>query len=120
MRRDWLIRLMEGVEDIPGAALTDGIEWEWETFPEYLDALDRREFIADIGAQIPHGALRAYVMGDRSADGIEARPDEIGRMAELTEEALHAARSASRHLAHRCTNPLMATSCRARRPTLPN
>ena len=81
---------MEGVEDIPGAALTDGISWEWETFPEYLDALDRREFIADIGAQMPHGALRAYVMGDRSADGIEATPEEIRQMAALTEEALRA------------------------------
>jgi N-acyl-D-amino-acid deacylase len=88
--REWLIRLMEGVEDIPGAALTDGISWEWETFPEYLDALDRREFIADIGAQMPHGALRAYVMGGRSADGIEATPEEIRKMAELTEEALRA------------------------------
>ena len=88
--REWLIRLMEGVEDIPGAALTDGISWEWETFPEYLDALDRREFIADIGAQMPHGALRAYVMGDRSADGIEATPEEIRQMAALTEEALRA------------------------------
>lgn len=87
-RREWLIRLMEGVEDIPGAALTDGISWEWETFPEYLDALDRREFIADIGAQIPHGALRAYVMGDRSADGIDATADEIEQMSKLTEEAL--------------------------------
>ncbi len=87
-RREWLIRLMEGVEDIPGAALTDGIEWEWETFPEYLDALERRNFVADIGTQLPHGALRAYVMGDRSADGIEAEPDEIAQMAQLTEEAL--------------------------------
>lgn len=89
-RRAWLIRLMEGVEDIPGAALTDGIQWEWETFPEYLDALDRREFIADIGAQMPHGALRAYVMGDRSADGIEATESEVDQMAKLTEEALRA------------------------------
>ena len=58
-RHDWLIGIMEGVEDIPGAALADGIEWEWETFPEYLDALDKREFVADIGTQVPHSALRA-------------------------------------------------------------
>ncbi len=89
-KRDWLIGLMEGVEDIPGAALADGISWEWETFPEYLDALDARQWIADVGTQMPHGALRAYVMGDRAADGIEANADDIGRMAVLTEEALRA------------------------------
>ncbi len=89
-RRDWLIRLMEGVEDIPGAALTDGIQWEWESFPEYLDAIERRQFIADVATQVPHGALRAYVMGDRSADGIEATAEDIAQMAALTEEALTA------------------------------
>ncbi len=87
-RRDFLIAMMEGVEDIPGAALSDGIEWEWETFPEYLDALDSRSWVADIGTQMPHGALRAWVMGDRCADGIEATGDEVAEMAFLTEEAL--------------------------------
>jgi len=89
-KRDWLIGLMEGVEDIPGAALADGIEWEWETFPEYLDALDRRQWVADVGTQMPHGALRAFVMGDRAGDGIEANDTEIRAMAELTEQALRA------------------------------
>ena len=81
---------MEGVEDIPGAALVDGIKWDWETFPEYLDDLERNRWVADVGAQIPHGALRAYVMGDRCADGIEASDAEIDRMAALTGEALSA------------------------------
>jgi len=89
-RREWLINMMEGVEDIPGAALSDGIEWEWETFPEYLDALDRREWVADVGTQIPHGALRAWVMGDRCADGNDANLDDISEMASITEEALAA------------------------------
>src|SRR2546421_8747900 len=61
-RREWLIGLMEGVEDIPGAALSAGIKWAWERFPEYLDALEGLRWVADIGAQVPHGAVRAYVM----------------------------------------------------------
>lgn len=89
-RRDFLIRLMEGVEDIPGAALSDGIQWNWETFPEYLDALEANHWIADVGTQVPHGAVRAYVMGDRCADGIEATHEEIAQMAALTGEALDA------------------------------
>jgi N-acyl-D-amino-acid deacylase len=89
-RRDWLIAMMEGVEDIPGAALSEGIQWEWETFPEYLDSLERRRWVADVGAQMPHGALRGWVMGDRCADGNEATADDIAAMAQLTEEALRA------------------------------
>lgn len=89
-RRDWLIAMMEGVEDIPGAALTDGIEWEWETFPEYLDALERRSWVTDVATQIPHGALRAWVMGERCADGIDATDAEVDEMARLTQEALSA------------------------------
>jgi len=89
-RRQWLIELMEGVEDIPGAALAEGIEWEWESFPEYLDALDRRSWVADLGTQVPHGALRAFVMGDRCADGNEATDDDLRTMAALTEEGLRA------------------------------
>src|SRR6187455_3358345 len=67
-RHDWLIGLMEGVEDIPGTALAEGLPWDWETFPEYLDSVERRPHVVDVGAHVPHAALRAYVMGERGAD----------------------------------------------------
>lgn len=87
-RRDWLIKVMEGVEDIPGSVLSEGIEWEWETFPEYLDALERRPSALDIGAQIPHAAVRAYVMGDRAVHHDEAAPSDIRAMREIVREGL--------------------------------
>jgi N-acyl-D-aspartate/D-glutamate deacylase len=89
-QRDWLIGLMEGVEDIPGTALHEGINWEWETFPEYLDALERREFAIDVATQVPHGAVRAYVMGERGPAHDDATPDEVEQMAELVTEAVEA------------------------------
>ncbi len=79
-RHDWLIGLMEGVEDIPGTALAEGIEWEWETFPEYLDALERRRWTVDIGTQVPHAAVRAYVMGERGARNEAASAEDIEAM----------------------------------------
>ncbi len=88
--RAWLIDMMEGVEDIPGAALIDGIQWEWETFPEYLDALERRSWVADIGALVPHGAVRGYVMGERAGDGNEASADDVAAMRALTTDAVRA------------------------------
>ena len=89
-RHQWLIELMEGVEDIPGAAMTDGIDWQWETFPEYLDAVDQRQYAIDIGTQIAHGPLRAYVMGQRGADNEPATTQDCVGMAMLVEEALRA------------------------------
>jgi N-acyl-D-aspartate/D-glutamate deacylase len=100
----WLIGLMEGVEDIPGAALADGIKWEWESFPEYLDALERGSRAIDIATQLPHGALRAYVMGERGSMNQPATEDDIAGMKRLAAEALKAGAfgvSTSRTLAHR-------------------
>ncbi len=90
-RHEWLIGLMEGVEDIPGTALAEGITWEWESFPEYLDAIDRGPHAIEIGAQVPHGALRAYVMGERGADHrVVPSPEEISEMGRLAREAMAA------------------------------
>ena len=103
-RRDWLIGLMEGVEDIPGTALAEGIDWEWETFPEYLDALDRRTYALDIAAQVPHGSVRAYVMGERGATDAAANEDERRAMANIVGDAVRAGAvgfSTSRTILHR-------------------
>lgn len=89
-RRDWLISVMEGVEDIPGTVLAEGIQWEWESFPEYLDALARKPRALDVGAQIPHSALRTYVMGERGITHDEATPEDIGQMVRLVREGLSA------------------------------
>ncbi len=88
---DWLISLMEGVEDIPGAALAEGIDWQWESFPEFMDAIDRKKIAIDVMAQVPHGALRVFVMGKRGADHT-AQPtkDEIETMGRLAREAIAA------------------------------
>jgi N-acyl-D-aspartate/D-glutamate deacylase len=85
----FLIELMEGVEDIPGTALHEGIDWAWESFPEYLDALDATPRAIDVAAQVPHAALRAYVMGERAHER-DATPDEIAAMSMLAEEGLRA------------------------------
>jgi N-acyl-D-amino-acid deacylase len=89
-RHEWLISLMESVEDIPGSALAEGIKWEWETFPEYLDSLDRKPLVLDVATQAPHGSIRAYVMGERGARNEEATPADIAEMARITREALEA------------------------------
>jgi N-acyl-D-aspartate/D-glutamate deacylase len=85
-----LIELMEGVEDIPGSALSEGIRWDWESFPEYLDALESMQRCVEIAAQVPHGAVRAYVMGERGARNEPATPGDIAAMAEIVREAIAA------------------------------
>ena len=100
----WLIQLMEGVEDIPGTALAEGMSWDWETFPQYLDVLEGRRFAIDVGAQVAHGAVRAYVMGERGARNEPATPDDISKMAGIVREAIEAGAfgfSTSRTLGHR-------------------
>jgi N-acyl-D-amino-acid deacylase len=89
-RHEWLIELMEGVEDIPGAAMAEGITWEWERFPEFLDALERKPHVIDFGTQIAHGPLRAYVMGERGAGNEPATADDVAAMSLLVEQALRA------------------------------
>ncbi len=103
-RHDWLIGLMEGVEDIPGTALAEGMTWGWESFGEYLDALDRRSWTLDVGTQVAHGAVRAYVMGERGARNEPATSDDIAEMKALVKEAIRAGAlgfSTSRTLGHR-------------------
>ncbi len=103
-RHEWLIQLMEGVEDIPGTALAEGIQWDWESFPEYLDALERMPRAVDIGTQVPHGAVRGYVMGDRGARNQAATAEDIAAMSAIVEEALRAGAlgfTSSRTMLHR-------------------
>ena len=104
-QKDFLIELMEGVEDIPGAALAEGIDWQWETFPEYLDALEKFPRAIDVGTQVPHGAIRAYVMGERcnTRDDLPSA-DELRQMAALVHDGVAAGAlgfSSSRTLLHK-------------------
>ncbi len=115
-RHDWLIGLMEGVEDIPGAALTAGIDWQWESFGEYLDALDARTYVMDIGTQVPHGALRAYVMGERGAANEPATAQDRAGMRQLATDALRAGAlgiSTSRTPLHRSVDGVLVPGTNA-------
>jgi N-acyl-D-aspartate/D-glutamate deacylase len=106
-RHEWLIGLMEGVEDIPGTALAEGIDWTWESFPEYLDALEAMPRAVDVGTHVPHGAVRAYVMGDRGARNEPATAADVTAMAEIVEEGLRAGAlgfSTSRTILHRAVD----------------
>ena len=89
-RHEWLISLMEGVEDIPGTALAEGITWDWETFPQYLDALEKMPRSIDIGTHVPHGAVRAYVLGDREQPGAVPTAEDIKAMSDIVEEGVRA------------------------------
>jgi len=103
-RREMLVKLMEGVEDLPEVVLTEGLPWCWESFPDYLDFLGSRRFDTDIAAMVPHAPLRVHVMGERAEAHAEATAEEIAEMARLAAEGLAAGAvgiSTSRALAHR-------------------
>ena len=103
-RHKWLIELMEGVEDIPGTALAEGMKWNWETFPEYLDALEELPRTVDVGTHVPHGAVRAYVLGDRERPGAVPTEEDIAKMSAIVEDGVRAGAlgfSTSRTVLHR-------------------
>ena len=118
----YLINLMEGVEDIPGTVLSEGVKFNWESFADYLDALAAAPKVIDVGAQVPHAALRFYVMGERGADhAAEPRQEEIAQMGELLEQALHAGAlgfTTSRTTKHRARDGRLTPSLSAREPEL--
>jgi N-acyl-D-aspartate/D-glutamate deacylase len=112
---DFLIQLMEGVEDIPGAALDEGMSWNWESFPEYLDELERMPRVLDVAALLPHGSLRAYVLGAGRPNDV-ATPDEVRQMAELAHEAALAGAmgvSTTRTMLHRAKDGELAAGTTA-------
>jgi N-acyl-D-amino-acid deacylase len=113
--RDFLIQLMEGVEDIPGAALDEGMTWNWESFPDYLDELERMPRVLDVAALLPHGSLRAYVLGSERPNDV-ATPDEIEHMAKLAHEAALAGAmgvSTTRTILHRAKDGELAAGTTA-------
>ena len=102
-----LIELMEGVEEIPGSVMNEGLAWNWETFPEFLDALEERARDIDIAALFPHGPLRVYVMGDRAVNREAATEEDIAKMKVLIKEGIEAGAmgfSTSRTLVHRSSS----------------
>lgn len=102
--RDMLVKLMEGVEDIPEVVMTEGLPWNWETFPEYLDALEKRELDIDIATQLPHSALRIFVMGERAARQEAPTAEDLEKMRALVAEAIKAGAfgvTTSRNVMHR-------------------
>jgi N-acyl-D-aspartate/D-glutamate deacylase len=106
-QEEYLIGLMEGVEDIPGTALACGLQWGWESFPEYLDVLERIPHALDLGTQVAHGPVRAYVMGERGAHNEPARAEDVAAMAEIVREAILAGAlgfSTSRTIVHRAVD----------------
>ena len=102
--RDWLMDLMDAVEDIPALAMSAGMEWAWETFPEYLDAIDHQPRVMEVLTQLPHCALRTYVMGERGAEDIQPTDAELAEMTRIVRQGIEAGAfgvSSNRLLAHR-------------------
>ncbi len=107
MDRERLVKLMEGVEDLPEVVLATGLPWNWESFPEYLDALDARRYDCDIATQIPHAALRVFAMGQRAVDREAANAGDCALMARLAGEAIDAGAlgfGTSRTINHRASD----------------
>lgn len=120
-RHDWLIGLMEGVEDIPGTALAEGMTWDWETFPEYLDALEKLPRTVDVGTHVPHGAVRAYVMGERGAANEPPTETDIAQMSKIVEEGLRAGAlgfSTSRTILHKSVDGVLVPGTTATKEEL--
>ena len=120
-KHDWLIGLMEGVEDIPGSALSEGITWEWESFPEYMDALEKLPRTVDIGTHVPHGAVRAYVMGEREERKEEPTETDIAAMSTIVEEGLQSGAlgfSTSRTILHKSVDGELVPGTTATREEL--
>lgn len=112
-RHDWLIGLMEGVEDIPGPALAAGLPWGWQSFAEYLDVLDKMPRTLDVGGLITHGAVRAFVMGERGAKNEPATEQDIAQMAALVKEAVLAGALGFSSSRTPCTLRMMGSQCPA-------
>lgn len=112
-QHELVIKLMEGVEDIPGVVMAEGVPWNWETFPEYLDALEQRESDVDFATQLPHSPLRVYVMGERGANREPPNEQDLAEMRRLTKEAIEAGAlgvSTSRNIHHRFRDGRQAPS----------
>ena len=110
-QHDLMIRVMEGVEDIPGIVLAEGIPWKWETFPEYLDFIGQRHADVDFAAQVPHAPVRVYVMGTRGADREPAMAGDIAKMSAIVKEGIEAGAlgfSTSRSILHRLKDGQLA------------
>ena len=118
--RDALIDLMEGVEDIPGPVLAEGLKWDWESFPDFLDALERMPRAIDVAAQIPHHPLRVFVMGDRAIRREPAAAEDIAEMRRLTERQYAPAHSGLRPRGPTGTRRHKARWSRAALPRSPN
>ena len=122
---DRLIRLMEGVEDIPFPVLTEGLPWTWKSYPDYLDAVSKRAFDVDVASQLPHAALRVFVMGERGVNREPATAEDIDRMAGLAREAMEAGAigfGTSRTLNHRASDgsPIAKCTCTSASPGRPS
>ena len=120
-KHDWLIGLMEGVEDIPGTALAEGMTWDWETFPQYMDALEKLPRTVDVGTHVPHGAVRAYVMGERGANNEAPTETDIAQMSKIVEEGLRAGAlgfSTSRTILHKSIDGVLVPGTTATKEEL--